>query len=200
MRNILKIICILVLLTACNDSPQIPQLSVGSVVLAFGDSLTHGAGARSDESYPAVLQKLSGYKVINAGVSGEESDQGLARLPEVIEKTRPKLLILCHGGNDILRKKDMNKMENNLRNMISLAQNRNIPVIFLGVPKPGLFLSSHSVYKEIADSTDVIFVEDLVPEILADASLKSDPVHPNKDGYRVMAEKIYSVLQQTGAM
>lgn len=104
------------------------------------------------------------------------------------------------AGNDLLRKKDINKMESNIRNMIQLAKDKNIPVVMLGVPKPGLFLSSFEVYKKIADSMKVVFIEDLIPDVLGDNGLKSDTVHPNKDGYRVMAETINSVLRESGAI
>ncbi len=189
------------LIAACgSDIPQLAQLSGDAVILAFGDSLTQGTGAKKDESYPAILETLSGRKVINAGVAGEVSTDGLRRLPGVIEKHRPDLLILCHGGNDILRRQDIQKMEANLRAMIQLAHEREIPVVMLGVPQPGLFLSSAEQYQRIADDTGVVFIEDLIPEVLGDATLKSDTVHPNKDGYRVMARNIHAVLQQTGAL
>ena len=202
MKIFIPVLCVLMLfISACGDeTPRLSPLSSDAVILAFGDSLTHGNGAKENESYPAVLQELSGRMVINAGVSGEESEPGLNRLLGVLEKYKPQLLILCHGGNDLLRKKDLNKMESNIRNMIQLAKDKNIPVVMLGVPKPGLFLSSFEVYKKIADSTDIVFMEDLIPEILADKSLKSDTVHPNKDGYQVMAESIYSTLKDYGAL
>jgi acyl-CoA thioesterase I len=199
--NLSLIIVFFILLSGCGDkTPRISPLSSDAVILAFGDSLTHGNGAKENESYPAVLQELSGRKVINAGVSGEESEPGLKRLSSVLEQHQPRLLILCHGGNDMMRKKDINKMESNIRGMIQLALDKDIPVVMLGVPKPGLFLSSFEVYKKIADSTEIIFIEDLVPDVLGDKSMKSDTVHPNKDGYRVMAESIYSVLKESGAL
>ena len=190
-----------VLLSACgDDAPSISKLPSDAVILAFGDSLTHGNGAKENESYPAVVHELTGRKVINAGISGEESEPGLNRLPGLLEQHKPQLLILCHGGNDLLRKKDINKMESNIRNMIQLAKDKNIPVVMLGVPKPGLFLSSFEVYKKIADSMKVVFIEDLIPDVLGDNGLRSDTVHPNKEGYRVMAETINSVLKESGAI
>lgn len=88
-----------VLLSACgDDAPSISKLASDAVILAFGDSLTHGNGAKENESYPAVLQELTGRKVINAGISGEESEPGLNRLPGLLEQHKPQLLILCHGG------------------------------------------------------------------------------------------------------
>ncbi len=199
-KNLFNII-LFILLGACGDAPpELSKLSSDAVILSFGDSLTYGNGAKENESYPAVLQTLSGFKVINAGISGEESTPGLKRLSGVLEKHQPELLILCHGGNDLLRKKSVSKMESNIRQMIQLAKDKGIPVILLGVPKPGLFLSSFEVYKKIADTTDVIFLENLIPEILGNKELKSDTVHPNKDGYRVMAETMYSTLQEAGAI
>lgn len=199
--KILLNIFILVLLTACgSDAPQLSRLSTSDVILAFGDSLTEGVGADESESYPAILQSLSGRRVINAGISGEQSAPGLARLPDLLEQHQPKLLILCHGGNDILRKKNLKTMEANVTQMIKLAQDKNIPVVLLGVPNFGLFLSSYEGYKTVAESTGVIFIEDVISEILSDDALKADSVHPNKDGYKVMAETIYSVLQEAGAL
>ena len=94
-----------------------------------------------NKSYPALLQKLTGLKVINAGISGEVSEEGLARFPKVLNDYNPKLVILCHGGNDLLRKMDIEEMESNIRAMIQLSLDRKIPLILLGVPKPGIFLS-----------------------------------------------------------
>ena len=200
MKILLNII-VLVLLSACgSDTPQLSRLSSTDIILAFGDSLTEGVGAKEHESYPAVLQSLSGRTVINAGISGEQSEPGLARLPALLEQHQPKLLILCHGGNDILRKKNLGKMEANVTKMIKLAQDKGIPVVLLGVPNFGLFLSSYEGYKKVADSTGVIFIEDVISNVLSDNNLKADTVHPNKDGYKVMAETIYSVLQEAGAL
>lgn len=199
--NFLCNVAILILLTACGDDKQrLPELSNDAVILAFGDSLTYGNGAKENESYPAVLAQLTGRKVINAGISGEVSESGLNRLSALLELHNPQLLILCHGGNDLLRKKDIKKMESNIRNMIQLAKAKGTSVVMLGVPKPGLFLSSFEVYEDIAESTDVLFIEDLIPEVLGDNALKSDTVHPNKEGYRVMAETIYTTLKESGAI
>ena len=199
IKGIFPVLCLL-FLCCCGNQPKLSRLPPDAVILAFGDSLTHGNGAGAEESYPAVLERLSGRKVINAGVSGEESAQGAERLPGLLDTYQPQLLILCHGGNDILRKKDEGQMEANLRRMIEMARAKNIEVVLLGVPRPGLFLSSAEVYRRIAESTGVVFIEDLIPDVLGDRGLKSDEVHPNSKGYRVMAENIYKVLQDTGAL
>lgn len=188
------------LLIACSDRPYLPALGNDAVIVAFGDSLTRGYGAKESDSYPAVLEKLTGRTVINAGITGEESLQGLLRLPEVLENYQPDLLILCHGGNDILRKRDLQTMANNLREMILMANRKKIPVIMLAIPKPGILLSALPVYREIADSMEVLFIEDLISDVLGDGKMKSDAVHPNKEGYRKIAEGIYTILQESGAI
>ena len=91
-------------------------------------------------------------------------------------------------------------MQENVTSMINLAKERNIPVVLLGVPKFGLFLSAAPEYREISETEDVVFIEELLPDVISDKDLKSDTVHPNADGYRVMAESIYNTLQTTGAL
>ena len=202
MRNrLILILATVLLLPACGDSgPGMTPLSDGAVVLAFGDSLTAGYGASSNESYPARLASMSGLNVINAGISGEVSALGLKRLPALLEKHSPDLVIICHGGNDFLRKKSMTDMENNIREMIRLSREQGAEVIMLGVPKPGLFLSSYEAYERIANDTGVVFIDDLLPEVLGDKSLKSDTVHPNSRGYLFMAENIHAELKDRGAL
>src|SRR5258708_7486386 len=101
-----SILAALVLVGCGGSTPKIAKLDRGAVVLAFGDSLTFGTGAAREQSYPAILARDTGLQVVNAGVPGEVSADGLARLPEAIDESQPKLLILCHGGNDFLLKMD----------------------------------------------------------------------------------------------
>lgn len=182
------------------DKPPLPRLAADATVLAFGDSLTYGTGAAREQSYPAVLAELTGREVVNAGMPGEVSAAGLARLPELLDEYSPQLLILCHGGNDMLRRSDLAAAAGNLREMIALARERGIEVVLLGVPKPGLFLNAAEFYGEVAASTGVPYEPEALPEILADAALKSDPIHPNAKGYRRLAEAVYALLQEAGAL
>ncbi len=196
------LLSIIILITSgCGEKTTLlSSLANDSVILAFGDSLTHGYNVSRNESYPAKLEVLTGIRVINAGVSGEVTRQGLQRLPKVLDESHPELMILCHGGNDLLRKMDLKEMESNIRSMIQLSLDRGIPVVLLGVPKPGIFLSSFDIYEEIANSMNVVFIEDLISDILGNKSLKSDSVHPNSKGYNMMAEGIYSLLLDKDAI
>lgn len=186
-------------LSACGRSPKLPPLAPGSVVLAFGDSLTYGTGANEDESYPAQLAKLSGWNVVREGVPGEISENGLARLPAALDEHAPKLLLLCHGGNDFLRRLPKDKAAENLRAMIRLAKARGIEVVLIGTPELGFTLSPAAFYGEIAKEFGIPYEDEVLGKILRDGSLKSDQIHPNARGYRLMAERVFALLKKSGA-
>jgi acyl-CoA thioesterase I len=189
------------LFAGCGGSKhKLEKLDASAVVLAFGDSLTFGTGASPAESYPEVLARAIGRKVVNAGVPGETSSQGLERLPEVLEEVKPKLLILCHGGNDFLRRLDDAKAAENVRAMIRLARAQGVAVVLLATPKPGLPPSIPAFYGEIAAELGVPFEEGVIRKVLFDASLKSDMVHPNGKGYSQIAAAVEKVLKKSGAL
>jgi len=192
----------ILLLCACTDStPRLPQLAENAVILAFGDSITHGNGANENQSYPAVLSQLTGHPVIDAGVPGEVSAQGRERLPALLDRHRPDLLVLCHGGNDFLRRINVAITRSNIEAMIEAAAQRNIPVILIGVPKLGLiFLESAGFYSEIADKYNLVYEGEILPEVESDTALKSDQIHPNAAGYQRIAEAIYRLMNESGAL
>ncbi len=194
--KILVVLFFYSILIACSDSNQTIILSNDATILAFGDSLTYGTGAKKGEDYPSVLASLTGLNIINAGVPGELSSKGLQRLPELLDQHQPDLLILIHGGNDILRKLPRNELKSNLLAMFDEADERNIPVISLGVPEPGLFLKSADTYQQLANEKDIAIELKLLPDIIGDTSLKADIAHPNAKGYRKLAEGITEILQE----
>ena len=84
--------------------------------------------------------------------------------------------------------------------MVALAQERGIEVVLLGVPRFGLFLSSAEQYRVVAERTGVLFIEDVLSDILTYNSLKADVAHPNNAGYREMAGQSYAALHEAGAV
>jgi acyl-CoA thioesterase I len=188
------------LLPGCSKVPRLNALTANDTVLAFGDSLTFGTGASPGESYPARLAALISRKVINAGVPGEISAEGLKRLPEMLEEHRPRLLLLCHGGNDFLRKLGDAGAEANIRSMVALARAQNAEVALLATPKPGLPPSVPGFYPQIAKDNQLPIEADVLPKVLRDNSLKSDLVHPNASGYALVAESMAALLKKAGAV
>ena len=159
-----------------------------ATILAFGDSITYGYRVSADSSYPSQLEKKTGLHVINAGVSGEETSEGLLRLPELL-KQKPDLVILCHGGNDILRKRSHVKLKNNLMAMINLIKASGAKVLLVGVPDLNLFgFKALALYSEVAEESEVMLEDDILSFVESDRSLKIDRIHPNKKGYELMAE------------
>lgn len=184
------------LFTGCDSGPGIKPFNQESVVLAFGDSLTHGTGASAGQSYPDVLSELLGRQVINGGIPGEVSAAGLKRLPAVLEEYNPTLVILCHGGNDFLRKLDQATTSSNLDAMITLIRSHGADVVLVGVPKLGFGLQVPELYSQIADQYTIPLQKEILVDLLSDNSLKSDVIHPNATGYRLMAEAIYDLINR----
>jgi lysophospholipase L1-like esterase len=188
------------IVAGCGEAPKLPRLATDAVVLAFGDSLTFGTGAREEESYPAQLGVLIGRRVVRSGVPGEVSAAGLERLPSQLEEHQPKLLLLCHGGNDFLRRQSRKQAAENVRAMIRLAKNRGVDVVLIGTPEPGFTVTPPDFYAEIAKEFRIPYEGDVIGRILRDASLKSDNVHPNAQGYRLIAERVAELLRKAGAV
>jgi len=186
--------------TACGERPKLERLPASAVVLAFGDSLTFGTGAAEAESYPAQLESLIGRRVVRAGVPGEVTAQALERLPAALDEHAPRLLLLCIGGNDFLRRLGNAQAERNLRAMVQLAKSRGVSVLLIGTPEPGLLPSPPGFYAAVAKDLGVPYEEGVITEVLKDASLKSDPIHPNARGYRLIAERLAATLKKTGAL
>ncbi len=188
-------------LAACGEKPPpLPKLGGDDVVLAFGDSLTYGTGAGTEEAYPNVLSKLIGRQVVGAGVPGETTADGLERLPAVLDEVKPRLVLLCMGGNDMLRRADPASIESNLRAMVQLARARGIGVVLIGVPEPALFGGTAGFYAKLAQEFGIPLENHVVHEVLFDNGLKSDPIHPNAKGYRRLAEAIADLLRRAGAV
>lgn len=175
-------------------------LDSSAIVLAFGDSLTYGKGA-PQQSYPVQLQALIKREVINAGISGEVSTDGLKRLPQLLTKHQPKLVIICHGGNDLMRKQSKEQLRTNLVKMIQLSKANGAQVLLVGVPNFGLIgFSTEDLYEEIAEQEETLYEGDILSEIESKRALKSDRIHPNAKGYALMAEAFAEVLRDSGVL
>jgi lysophospholipase L1-like esterase len=198
--RLLWLAVLLLLAGACTERPKLERLPVDAVILAFGDSLTFGTGAAEAESYPAQLEQLVGRRVVRAGVPGEVTAQALERLPGALEEHAPRLLLLCIGGNDFLRRLGNAQAERNVREMVKLARSRGVGVLLIGTPEPGFTVTPPAFYATIAREYGVPYVEGVIGQVLKDSTLKADPIHPNARGYRVIAERLAETLKQSGAL
>lgn len=194
------VIVLACLLSACGDDPVLAPLDSDATVLAFGDSLTRGVGARAEESYPSVLANLTGRTVVNAGVPGETTAGGRQRLPGVLADVQPDLLLLLQGGNDFLRAVRADVTRDNLEAMVEAATDAGVAVVLIGVPDRVLFADSADFYEDVAARYELVLDRDSLAGLLRDQALKSDPIHLNAAGYRQLAEAIHTLLEDHGAL
>lgn len=202
--NIRNIILVIVLILGINYYKSKQEVDVQSLslpldtkILAFGDSLTFGYGVARDKSYPSLLVDLLHVTVINEGFSGELSAQGLARLPSILERHKPDILVLCHGANDMLRKQDLTQTKANLNQMVKMAKEKGIYVLLVGVPSFDILtFNVPSFYYEVAKENNIEIEDKSLKKIMDGENLKSDKVHPNEQGYELMAKNIARILSE----
>jgi len=170
------------------------------VIVAFGDSLTAGTGAPKAFSYPAQLSQMLGIPVINAGVPGETTSNALGRLPSILDRYHPDIVIVAEGMNDVLTGRKRDTIEENLVKMVNLIKKHGAKAVIVGVPDMDLIelmiSSDIGLYEEVAQKTGALYIPNVFGPVLKDEELKSDHVHPNDKGYRKIAQKIYSYLRE----
>lgn len=175
-----------------------PRLDPQSRILAFGDSLTDGVGG-AGENYPRYLSRLTGLEVINAGLPGETTSQGLRRLPGVLSREHPALLILCLGINDLLQGVDGAIIRENLLAMVRLASDAGVPVLILALPLART-AQSHPLFDASFTRAGAWLDTDAMVRVLSNPGLKADLVHPNREGYRAVAAAVDARLRREGVL
>jgi acyl-CoA thioesterase I len=178
----------------------------GAAVLALGDSLTFGTGAAPDAAYPAVLERLTGWQLHNAGVPGDTSAQALERLPDLLQPTRPALVLLCIGGNDFLRRVPESDTRRRVRTICETVRTAGAQLLLIAVPRPTLSaaftgsLSDHPLYGDIAEALRLPLHRQGWSEVLADESLRSDAIHANAQGYARFAQGLVATARTVGLL
>lgn len=193
------------LLSACGKkTPKAAAVPAGATVLALGDSLTQGVGANADASYPSLLAERTGWKVVNAGVSGETSKQIADRLPGLLDEHRPSLAILCAGGNDWLQRRSEQVVQGEITRMLQLCKARVTPVLLVAVPELSLSaaltgrMKDHSIYQTLAKDNRVALLPDAWSEVLGNSALRADQVHANAAGYARFTELLLAHARASG--
>ncbi len=195
------VLLFLLMLPACSaPDATLSLLASDAIVLAFGDSLTYGTGVTAVDSYPSALSEAIGRTVVRSGVPGELSDSGRKRLPGVLRDTQPDLVLLLHGGNDILRRRPLAGVEQNLAAMIELCRDAGAEVVLIAVPGRSVSLSAPPLYEALAERFEIPLVDGVLSDLLLTPSMKSDAVHLNAAGYSALADTIAETLRTAGAL
>src|SRR3954452_19526937 len=174
-------------------------------IAVLGDSLTAGLGIARSASYPALLQarlEAAGldFEVVNAGVSGDTSAGGLARLDWALDGD-VRILIVALGGNDGLRGLPAEELKANLSQIIERGQSRGIAVILAGMEAPPNYgrdyaVSFHKVYPSLAEKYHVPLIPFLLQGVAGDDALNQrDGIHPTAAGARIVADNVWAVLK-----
>lgn len=194
IKKYIYLIIFLFLLLGCGKNMPKNYPNNNTDIVAFGDSLTYGHGAQRDESYPAYLSEMIGREVINLGISGDTSAAGLARINE-LQKYKPYMVLVEFSANDFFRKVPKNQTEKNLREIIIQAQKLGAIVVLVDTGGAFPMEAYTKIQKKIAKDYNTLFVPAIMDGIYGKKSLKSDEVHPNAAGYKIVAEKVKKVIK-----
>ena len=192
------------LLAGCGKSAKLSAIPPGKTVLAFGDSVTFGTGAASGEDWPNLLALKTGWKVVNAGVSGDTAENGKGRIQALLTAHNPALVIIEIGGNDFLRRKPPKRVKEDIQEIIQTVLRFGAKTALVSVPELSLLgalagrPSDSDIFEELAREEGVPLVPDVFSGTLARPELCADKIHPNALGYEYMATGIYTRLQKVG--
>jgi acyl-CoA hydrolase len=189
---------------ACGKARKLAPLPAGSRVLAFGDSVTYGTGAAPGEDWPTRLAALSGWQVANAGLPGDTAEAAQARVATLLGEPLPALVIVELGGNDFLKRRAAAAVKQDLRAIIGRFRQAGVQVVLVAVPELSLLgllagkPADAPLYRELASEEGVALVSDVFSDVLGRPELCADRIHPNAEGYRVLAAGIFARLREVG--
>jgi acyl-CoA thioesterase-1 len=177
-------------LKGCSRKVSVP----GGTIAFLGDSITAGYGLDPEEAYPALIE-IKGMTMLNLGVSGSKTADGLQRLKDYFKDGgNPRLVVIALGANDILQGVDPGAMEANLSAAVQECKSRGVPVLLCGIRIPGKFWTDDT-FRNVADNGHVPLLPDLMQgEETQEDLLQDDHMHPNAAGQKIIAEKMQAAL------
>jgi acyl-CoA thioesterase I len=170
-------------------------------IVCLGDSITAGYGATivgkddKSKSWPAFMQNKVNIPVINAGVSGDTTAQGLARVKRDVLSKNPRIVIIGLGGNDLFQNKPLATTKNNLQMIIDMVNDGNRKIYLVDAfPDVNEYNEQyHIMYNTLASSNNIELIVDQFDGVYG--IHMSDEVHPNAKGYELMADNIFRTLK-----
>jgi acyl-CoA thioesterase-1 len=194
---------LLALSSSVNSSAQFNKNEYVAIVL--GDSLSAGYGVKIQESWPSILQNNLNsmgvnIKIVNAGISGDTTSGGLYRLPKLLKKHKPKLVILELGGNDGLRGMSIKKViKKNLDEMIRMSLDEGSKVALIGVELPPNYGARYTdnfknMYEDLATLYHLTLVQGSIKEMVSLNLMQADGIHPNVEGHLQIEEEVRSKI------
>lgn len=183
------------------------QNSNEQTLLIMGDSLSAAYGVQTEEAWVTLLrqrldeQGFSGWEVVNASISGETTDGGLRRLPDLLERHEPEIVLIELGGNDGLRGFPPRVISQNISKMVEQSQDINARVLLVGMQIPPNYGKPYTeafaaIFPELAERYDT----ELVPFFLADiydkeGLMQDDDIHPTAEAQGQLLDNVWPVLE-----
>jgi acyl-CoA thioesterase-1 len=164
-------------------------------ILIFGDSLAEGQGSTVGNTLEDQLGHKMGVNVLNYGVGGNTTADGLVRLPQALEEN-PRVVLVLLGGNDFLRKVPRAETFQNLEKIVTAFQAQGAIVFVLGVRSGLIGGGADAEFESLAKRTGAVYVDDVLSGVFGHPELMSDEIHPNSRGYAIIAERIAPLLAQ----
>ena len=180
--------------------------SQGRTIVCFGDSITYGAGSSKGKDYPSILSDMikndyakknlfSKLKVINAGLSGDTTEGALKRIDKDVLSKDPYLVVIEFGGNDFLKGIPLEETMNNLKKIIVRIQKYGAIAAVCDTTVSYFMRGYRGHFAKIARDNKAIFIPAVLEGIFNSPKLKSDYIHPDDEGYRIIAQKIYRTIK-----
>ena len=169
---------------------------VGENIIAFGDSLVEGVGASAGKDFVSLLSQKINRPIINVGQSGDTTATALIRLDKDVLSQDPRIVIILLGGNDAIRRTPKEEVIKNLEMMIDQIQQKGAAVLLVGI-QGGIFRDQYKkLFVNLARGKKVFYVPDILDDIFGSSQLMSDSLHPNDQGYEIMAQRIEPTLRE----
>ncbi|MDY6954208.1 MAG: arylesterase [Thermodesulfobacteriota bacterium] len=167
----------------------------GQNIIAFGDSLTFGTGASGGMDYPSQLSGMISMPVINAGIPGDTTASALHRLKDDVLSQSPRIVLITLGGNDLKNGTPKGEAFKNLKLIVEAIQDEGALVVLAGVHIPFLGRGFKDAYEQLSQEAGTLLIANIFEGIMGNRSLMSDAIHPNDDGYAIVAERFYRVVK-----
>ncbi|MCU7555278.1 arylesterase [Alteromonas sp. ASW11-19] len=195
--------------SALSDQGQPPSSQADTAayrLLVLGDSLSAAYGLKQHQGWVSLLQNIwrddkVPIDVVNAAISGETTDGGLARLPRLLEQHNPSHVLIELGGNDGLQGHPVDKLKANLTQMITLAKASDATVLLQDMQIPTNYGKRYTdmfsqAFDDVAAEQNVVLVPFFLESIALDPSLmQRDKIHPNADAQPQIAEWMNTTLK-----
>lgn len=200
--KLILIILVLILLTLTIwfflfRQETIKKPSKEGAVIFFGDSLTTGLGANDGEDFPSLVAlELNLSNHINAGVSGDTTQDAMNRLQTDVLSKNPSVVVVLLGGNDFLRRIPAETTTKNLDEIVRRISEKDSAIVLVHLKANPLKEDYKEAVEEIARKHKAVLVLDILEGIFGHPDLMADQIHPNAKGYKIMAKRIAPAVKR----